>query len=128
MYANDRKTEMLLTSYYRALSMQGHSETPSNQALEGVRFTRIFSVSVFWCQIFYSHKYQTVDVAISNLSNAHIFLLVNKTHNWKFTPVKDLCSIELSQFDCSLEHHWRCSETVWKFGGFEVIQKFNVFS
>ena len=44
-------------------------KTPSNQAFEGVKFTRIFSKQVFLREMLYSQECHTADAVASNLSN-----------------------------------------------------------
>ena len=41
---------------------------------------------------------------------------------------KSIQKMCLCQFDCHHEYFLKCTETVWKLGGFEVIQKFKVCS
>ena len=61
-------------------------------------------------------------------------LTVERTLNQWFLWNNSSCTTESRKrcvfiySNCNPEHHpWRCSETVWKLGGFEVIQKFNAY-
>ena len=65
---------------------------------------------------------------------SHILMTVEMALNWWFSSISS-CTRESRKesvfvyLNCDHKHHpWRCSETVWKLGGFELIQKFNAYS